>query len=48
MKKVWSKDRGFGEIVGSYIYGRQIYLRVRWDADPWFVDDVLESEVETC
>ncbi len=48
MKKVWNEANGFGEVVGRYCYGRTWYLRVKWDRSPWFVDDVPETEVETC
>lgn len=48
MKKVFNQANGFGEVVGRYRYARMWFLRVRWDRSPWFVDDVLESEVEFC
>jgi len=48
MKKVWTKNDGFGEVVGRYRYAGIWFLRIRWDRSPWFVDDVPETEVETC
>lgn len=48
MRKVWNAQHGFGEVLGAFTYGRVHYLRIRWDASPWYVDEVPSSDVAIC